>query len=255
MIRLDTTGKSIRVYSDATATTTEPFFVTSYDDISLAPRSFTPGCSDGALNGTTPVTVVSAPASSVYRNIKYISVSNMDTTSHVITVELLEGLNQRTLMKVTLSIGDELIFNDASGWVVMNSAGEIKVTGASGANLKIGSIGFGLDNNGSVLTIGTKAYTMVPYSGTIVSWTVFADQIGSVVIDVWKDSYANYPPTVADTITGVDKPTLSAQIKNQNTSLTGWTNTTVNAGDVFAFNIDSVSTITRVTLQLKIIKD
>ena len=31
---------------------------------------------------------------------------------------------------------------------------------------------------------------------------------GSIVIDVWKDTYANFPPIVADTITASAKPTL-----------------------------------------------
>lgn len=259
MIRLDSTIKSIRVYSDMTATLTEPVWVTSYDDIMVTPnRIFTPGSSDGSLNGTTPVVVIAAPSSGMYRNIKYVNINNVDSAPHEITVELLVENSpavQRKLIKVTLLPGEELIFNDGKSWTVYNNIGEIKVTGESGANIKIGSVGFGLDNNGAVLTIGTKAYATVPFSGTIVSWVIYADQIGSAQVDVWKTSYASYPPTVADTITGTDQPKLVTAIKNTNLSLGAWTNTTVNAGDIFAFNVDSVSTITRLTLQLKIIKD
>jgi hypothetical protein len=93
----------------------------------------------------------------------------------------------------------------------------------------------------------------VPYSGVITSWTLIADQAGSCVIDVWKDTYANYPPTVADTISGSEKPTLSSSIKNQDNSLSTWT-TTVNAGDIIAFNVDSASVVTKVTLSIKITK-
>jgi hypothetical protein len=259
MIRLDSTTKSIRVYSDMTATTTEPVWVTSYDDIMVVPnRIFTPGSFDGSLNGTTPIKIVEAPASGFYRNIKYVNICNVDTAAHEITVELYiedSPAISRKLLKVTLFPGEELIFNDGKSWTVYNNIGEIKITGESGANIKIGSVGFGLDNNGSVLTIGTKAYVTIPFSGTIVSWVLFADQIGSVQVDVWKAPYASYPPTVANTITGTDQPKLVSVIKNQNLSLGAWTNTVVNAGDIFAFNIDSVSTITRLTVQLKIIKD
>jgi hypothetical protein len=256
MIRLDTTNKSIRIYSDVTATTAEPVWVTSFDDIQVIPNKiFTPGSLDGSTNGTTPITVVSSPASGMYRNIKYINVCNVDSNVHVITVELLNNVTERKLIQVTLNPGEELIFNDGKSWTVYNSIGQIKVTGVSGANTMVGSVGFGIDNNGNVLTIGTKTYTTVPFSGTIVSWVLFADQIGSVVIDVWKAPYLTYPPTVANSITGTDLPTLSSQIKNTNLSLVAWTNTTVNAGDIFAFNINSVSTITRLTLQLKIIKN
>jgi len=255
MIRLDTVNKSIRIYSDATATTNEPNYATSWDDIRVVNPQFTPGSQDGALNGTTPIAVISAPASSIYRNIKYIHVANVDTVQHVITVELLNNGTQRTLLKVTLGIGEELIFNDGSGWMTLDNIGELKITGNSGANIKVGQIGFGIDNNGSVLTTGTKAYAVVPFSGTIVSWELFSDVAGNVVIDVWKAPYASYPPTVANTITGTDKPTLSSQQKNVDTVLTGWGNQVVNAGDIFAFNIDSVSTITRLNVSLKIIKD
>jgi hypothetical protein len=114
------------------------------------------------------------------------------------------------------------------------------------------TIGCVVDGGGSVLTTGLKGgYLDVPYDGTITGWTIYADQVGSCVFDVWKDTYGNFPPTVADTIAGSEKPTLSSAQKNSDTSLSTWT-TAVTAGDVFAFNIDSVATITRVTVLLRI---
>jgi hypothetical protein len=110
------------------------------------------------------------------------------------------------------------------------------------------------DGGGSVLSTGSKSlYLQSPYSGTITSARLFADQSGSIVIDVWKDTYANFPPTVADTITASAKPTLSAAQKSEDTTLTGWA-TTVTKGDIFEFNIDSVSTITKVVLVMEISK-
>ena len=70
------------------------------------------------------------------------------------------------------------------------------------------------------------------------------------MIDVWKDTYANFPPTSADSITGSEKPTLSSAQKNQDLTLTTWT-TAVSAGDILAFNVDSASTVTRVTLSIR----
>jgi hypothetical protein len=78
-----------------------------------------------------------------------------------------------------------------------------------------------------------------------------ADQSGSIVVDIWKDTYANYPPTVADTITASAKPTISSATKGQSSTLTGWT-TTIAAGDILAFNVDSITTCQRVTLSLKV---
>ena len=84
----------------------------------------------------------------------------------------------------------------------------------------------------------------------ITSWTLVADQTGSIVIDLWKDTYANFPPTVADSITGSAKPTLSSAVKNQSSTLTGWT-TGVSSGDIIRFNVDSASTLTRITLSIQ----
>jgi len=115
----------------------------------------------------------------------------------------------------------------------------------------IRSIGITVDGGGSEITTGIKGEIIVPFSGTINGWYLTADQSGSIVIDVWKDTIANHPPTVADTITGTEKPTLSNARINYDTTLTSWT-TSVNAEDVFRFRVDSVSTITRATLVIKI---
>ncbi len=117
----------------------------------------------------------------------------------------------------------------------------------------VGTVGITIDGGGSAITTGLKGYVECPYAGTIVAATLVADQSGSIVIDVWKDTYANFPPLVADTITASAKPTLSSAQKSQDTTLTGWT-TSVAAGDVFGFNVDSATTVTRVTLILKINK-
>lgn len=118
---------------------------------------------------------------------------------------------------------------------------------AASANGLKRSFGIVIDGGGSAITTGIKGDIVIPYTGTITQWTLVADQSGSIVIDVWKDTYANYPPTVADTIAGSEKPTLSTATKNQDTNLTTWA-TAVTAGDTVRFNVDSVTTVTRATL-------
>jgi hypothetical protein len=118
---------------------------------------------------------------------------------------------------------------------------------------KEGVIGITIDGGGGVITTGVKGYIEAPFSGTIAGWTIVADVSGSCVVDVWKDTYANFPPTVADTIAGSEKPTLSAVQKNQDLTLSTWT-TSVTKGDVIGFNVDSATTVTRVTVSLRITK-
>lgn len=115
------------------------------------------------------------------------------------------------------------------------------------------SISFLIDGGGSAITTGVKGDLEIPFNCTINSLTMLADQSGSIVVDIWKDTYANYPPTVADTITASAKPTISTAIKSQDTTLTGWT-TTITAGDSLRFNVDSATSITRVLLSLKVTK-
>lgn len=105
---------------------------------------------------------------------------------------------------------------------------------------------------GAPITTGIKGDVMVPFACTITQVTLLADQVGSIVLDIWKDTYANFPPTVADTITASAKPTISSGIKYQDATLTGW-NTGIVAGDILRFNVDSVATFTRVHVAVDVV--
>lgn len=93
----------------------------------------------------------------------------------------------------------------------------------------------------------------VPFNCTITSVTLIADQVGSTVVDIWKDSYANFPPTAGDSICASAKPTLSSARTSLDSTLTGWTKS-IAAGDVLFFNVDSVSVITNLTIILGVSK-
>lgn len=105
--------------------------------------------------------------------------------------------------------------------------------------------------DGADITTGVKARVWFPFPCKIIGWTILANASGSIVIDVWKDTYANHPPTVADTIAGSEKPTLSSAQKNQDLTLTTWTQN-VAAGDILFFNVDSASGVKQVFLGLSI---
>lgn len=111
------------------------------------------------------------------------------------------------------------------------------------------TINYIIDGGGLVITTGVKGFVEIPYAMTITGWQVFADQSGSVVVDVWKSTYANFPPVVGGSIAGSEKPTLSSAQNNQNLSLSTWTTGLV-AGDVLAFNVSSVSTVQRITVSI-----
>lgn len=115
------------------------------------------------------------------------------------------------------------------------------------------TITFIIDGGGSAITTGEKGHLEIPFACTIQAVTTLADQSGSIVVDIWKDTYANFPPTNTDSITASAPPTITTATKAQDTTLTGWT-TAITAGDILAFNVDSATTVTRVTLSLKVAK-
>lgn len=105
---------------------------------------------------------------------------------------------------------------------------------------------------GSAITTGVKGFIKVPRDLTINSWDLVADVSGSISIDLWKNTYTNFPPTVSDSmITTGTKPGLSNQIKNTGL-VSDWTTTTLDADDIILVNVDSATTITKVTLILNI---
>lgn len=116
------------------------------------------------------------------------------------------------------------------------------------------------DGQGTTPTVGSKAYYHAPFGATITGWTIYgfdssdAPVSGSAVVDIWKDTYANYPATVGDSIAGSEKPTLSSANKNQDLSLSTFVTTTITSGDHLIFNLDSVSTCTKVRVFLHITK-
>ncbi len=111
-----------------------------------------------------------------------------------------------------------------------------------------------LDGGGSVLSTGVQTVALeMPFDGVIESNRLLSAQNeqGAVVVDIWKATFANFPPTVADTITASAKPTIAASDdKSEDSTLTGWT-TAFSAGDILIFNIDSVATFTHITLSLR----
>jgi hypothetical protein len=112
-----------------------------------------------------------------------------------------------------------------------------------------------IDGGGAVITTGFKAFISIPVAGTWKKWRILSADAGSptsgsIVIDVWKDTYANFPPTVADTITASAKPTLTTATSAESSTLTGWT-TSFSAGDVLGFNVDSVTSVKKVILTLE----
>jgi hypothetical protein len=150
----------------------------------------------------------------------------------------------------TGTLTNKTIDADGTGNSITNiDVAEVK----SDSNILISNIELIIDGGGSAITTGVKGYIEVSFDCTINQVTMLADVSGSAVVDIWKDTYANYPPTDADSITASAVPTITSDTDSQDATLTGWT-TSITAGDILGFNVDSASTITRLTISLKVTK-
>lgn len=110
-----------------------------------------------------------------------------------------------------------------------------------------GAFGVTFDGQGGVVSVGKTDWISIPYNCTITGWEITADQVGSCVIDVWKSTFAAFPPTAANSIAGSEKPTLASARTNSDLSLSpAWA--AVTAGDCIMFYVDSCSVLTKINL-------
>ena len=119
---LDATTKTITAVMSGAAATNNPDFTAAWADSTSS--SLTEGASDGALNGTSSVTLVAAPASSTRRVIKWITIQNKDTAAVTVTINYDNNGTVRQIAKVTLAPNDTWTLDGT-----FSSSGSIK-TGA-----------------------------------------------------------------------------------------------------------------------------
>jgi hypothetical protein len=113
-----------------------------------------------------------------------------------------------------------------------------------------GTISFVLDGGGAAVATGAKGDIMLPYNIAIDSWYLTARETGSIQIGLWRDSYANYPPTSAKAMhTGATGPYINAGIKNTATTA-AWGAPTGASQEFIRVNVDSASSVGQVSMNL-----
>lgn len=164
------------------------------------------------------------------------------------------GTGRSTLTNHGLLVGQG---TSAIAQMAAGTSGQIVKSGGASADPSwddnVAAITWVIDGAGSTITTGNKRGLRVPFACTITAWSIGLDQSGSIVIDIWKDTQANYPPTVADTITASAKPTVTTATNATSSTLTSWT-TSIAAGDWLFFNVDSVTSAQLATIVLTVTK-
>lgn len=108
-----------------------------------------------------------------------------------------------------------------------------------------------IDGGGSLIGLGIRGRLPISFLCDIQSVSLMGDQTGSIVVDIWKNTPVNYPPTVDNTITASAKPTIDDDIYSEDSTLEGW-DKEINADDILFFNVNSVVNIISCTVNLKL---
>ena len=196
---LDATTKSIVVAMSGAAATTNPDFTAAWADNNGT--TFTEGATDGALNGTSSVTLVAAPASSTRRTIKNITIENKDTAAVTLTISYNNNSTLRTIAKVTLNVGDTWTTDgsyDTNG-SLKQTVGTVNLSSGVTGTLAVANGGTGVTSStgsGSVVLSTSPSLTTpvlgTPTSGNLSNCT--ADGTNNV-------GYRNIPQSGSDKTT------------------------------------------------------
>lgn len=105
----------------------------------------------------------------------------------------------------------------------------------------------------NVVPTGIYIDFSMPVAGTFTGWRILATKFtsgstGSIVFDLWADTFANFPPVVGDS-RSTSKPTLTTAASAEDMTITDWTEA-FSAGDTFRLNVDSSALVTLCTLEL-----
>jgi len=142
----DTTTRSLEVVLAGAVTTNELPIVVGFI-VGILPQSLLRKAQTSVSNGTTAVTVLSAPSTKESRTVTFVSVRNADTVSATVTVRYNDNTTIRDIITVVLAVDDTLLFTEEEGFKVIDSTGSLKSTGgAAGGGDDIGARAFNSAN-------------------------------------------------------------------------------------------------------------
>lgn len=119
---LTATTHRIEIVTDATATTTEPVFNVSYQDITALGMTIPQSSNQGSTVGTTDTVLVAAPAVDTNRKITYISVYNSDSVARTIRIYKDISGTEYNLCTSLLQSGDTLEWSIETGWHILSNS-------------------------------------------------------------------------------------------------------------------------------------
>jgi hypothetical protein len=123
MILLKATSESLQI---VTTTTANVDYSISYADITTT--AFTPSTSEGKITTATTTTALAAPAASTQRQVKLITISNIDgsASNTIIVQKLITATTYRLTPTIILLAGETMQYMDGQGWTYYSATGAVK---------------------------------------------------------------------------------------------------------------------------------
>ena len=244
---LNATTKTIVAALSGAITTTNPVFTAAFADNNGS--TFTESASDGALNGVTSVTLISAPAASTQRVIKSITIQNADTAAVTVTLSYNNNATLRTIVKVTLAVGDTWTTDgtfDSNG-SLKGTIGIVNLaTGVTGT-LAVANGGTGVTastGTGNVVLSTSPTFTTpalgTPASGTLSSCTVDGTNLVGFLNIPQNSQSAAYTLVLADAGKHIFHPSGDANARTY----------TIPANSSVAYTIGTAITFINMTSQV-----
>lgn len=110
-----------------------------------------------------------------------------------------------------------------------------------------------MDGGGLPFIVGPYGSILIPTWTKVLGWSLIADIVSSLSIDIWRLPLASHLagilPTAANSICGGNYPTISTDSADASNAIPLWT-IILNQNDVLTFNIRSVNAVMRANLTL-----
>ena len=138
---IDATTQTLEIKLAGAVSANELPVVLAYIDGEAS--NFFPTLQHSISNGTTEVTILSAPEPRGKRMVKFVYIRNTDTATVTLTLQLADGATDREIVKIALLQDETLVYTDTTGFKVIDTNGNTKVGGGGGFAAPTGGIDIG----------------------------------------------------------------------------------------------------------------
>lgn len=108
-----------------------------------------------------------------------------------------------------------------------------------------------IDNGTNDISVNTLCDINVPHDIQIYKWRVLSGDTGSILFNVKKSSYDDFPPSAGDVMhLGSTGPHIIDGIKNKDEDLSDWGSPTAAEGNIIRVGVDSVTGVSKSSLGL-----